>query len=47
MEDVEIEDIGSIESRTNLQAEETGEEVSSASHLGEGILVKNSRSKVT
>ena len=46
MEDVETKDLGLVESRGNPVAEGVDLEVSSASHLGEGILVSNLRSKV-
>ena len=47
MEDVETEDIDSVESRGSPQAEEAGVEVSSVSHPREGILVSNLGSKVS
>ena len=46
MEDVEIEDLGSVESYGNPQAKEVGVEVLFVSYPREGILMLNPRSKV-
>ena len=45
--EVEIEDLGSFGSYRDCEVVEVSEEVSSASHPGEGILLVNPRSIVT
>ena len=42
VKDVEIKDLGLVESRKDDQLVEQGEEASSSSHPGEGILLNNS-----
>ena len=44
--DVEIEDLGSAESRGDGQLVEYGEEACSSSYLGEGILINNPHLKI-
>ena len=46
-EDVEIEDLCSVESRHEGHLVERGEEAASSSHLGEGILVNNPQLRIT
>ena len=46
MKDIETKDLRSVESRGEHQIMELGEEVSSTSHLGEGILLVNPKSTV-